>query len=349
MHHDKISSGNSSGLVNLLRHDKRQEHDTTERGNKNIDPALTHLNEDLSLRQMGPGEAAMYARDYAQAHSARKIRANQVIVSEFIVHEPENWRELYGEDNAPFFEMAVGFLRERYGVEGCANEVSAVVHRDEKKNYEGRDHLHWKAVPITPDGRLSHKQVNGRSDLMRLHDDFAGYLAARGFGGLDVVHEEREMRGKNAKTMPEYQLSKELERENERLRVELAEVAAERDRAREEVSTLHEAMAGLQERFRELVAAITEVAETMKLRPWFGSWKHALEALRENPIAQAAVAAGQPWKSEHDAKKAEKVIAQEVKVAKRELDSLCREAQERAQVLAEENPGRESRPRDISR
>lgn len=353
MHHEKVSAGNHVGLVNLLAHDKRREHDAAARSNANIDPALTKFNDDLSLRQMSPAQAAGYAREYAQAHSSRRLRDNQVVVSEFVIHEPGNWRELYGEDNRPFFDLAVGFLRERYGVEGCANEVSAVVHRDEKALREGRDHLHWKGVPVTKDGRLSHKQVNGRADLLTLHDDFAEYLAAHGYPGLSIANEERELRGLDAKSMPDYQASQDLAREVERLREEVARMAQERDQAaqeareaREEVSQLHgevsrleKALDAITERFSALVANIAEVGKTLHLRPWPGAWRKALEALADNPIAQAALDAGRRFSTKADVRKADRAVRREVAAEQREIDSLLAQAKQ-AQEAAEHMRGR---------
>lgn len=315
----------------------------------NIDPERTHLNYNLGPEREIP--QVEFVRQRIAALGLRSVRKDAVRVVDTVVTLPKG----YDGDSREFFQAVKAELDGMFGGENC---VSAYVHLD-----EATPHMHYASVPVTSDGRLSAKTVLNRNFLKGFHERLESGVAQR-LGrervGLTLTDEERERRAGEYVGLAEFQdacaateqAERELERvtaERDQAREELAEVAAERDRAREEVSTLHEAMAGLQERFRELVAAITEVAETMHLRPWFGSWKHALEALRQNPIAKAAVAAGQPWQSERDAKKAEKVIKHEVKAAKRELDSLCREAQERAQVLAEENPGKESRLRDWSR
>lgn len=207
MHHDKIAKQNAAGGRMLLDHDKRADTPARKRSNENIDPAKSHLNRDYSLRQMTPGEAWQYAVDYAQAHSNRKIRDNAIVLAEMIVHKPRNWDEVSkGEDPAVFFErLAIPFLRERYGVEDGANEVSAVVHYDETT-----EHLHYKNVPIAEDGRLSHKAIYTRGELHQAHEDFARYCEERGYPGLDVYDEKRAKKRDRAETMPEYKAKMEV-------------------------------------------------------------------------------------------------------------------------------------------
>ena len=161
------------GGRNLLGHDKRTPGDGVQRSNENIDPERTHLNRDYSTRKMGPSEAWDFAVSYAQTHSAKKMRDNAVVMSCDVIHLPKNWAEATGgAPEAEFFErVALPFLRERYSwadhLGQWPNEVSAVVHYDETKvdGHEGMPHLHYKYVPITSDGRTSHKEVNCRADL----------------------------------------------------------------------------------------------------------------------------------------------------------------------------------------
>lgn len=219
MHHDKIALSNAAGGRNLLHHDKRAELPSRHRSNENIDASRLHLNSDLSAQKMDPGKAWNWAVAYAQEHAGRKLRANQIVMSEDIIHLPDNWAEVSGgEPDSVFFErVALPFLRGRYGYGegGTENEISAVVHRDEVVKTgpnAGRvtPHLHWKSVPVDRNGKLSHKAVHSRKDLQALHKDFARFCAENGYPGLHVYDEERAKAREDALSMPAYKQAMEV-------------------------------------------------------------------------------------------------------------------------------------------
>ena len=69
-----------------------------------------------------------------------------------------------------YFERALEFLQKEVGAE---NIFSAVVHMDERN-----PHMHLCFVPLTPDNRLSAKEVMGdRSKLVEWQDKFHDYMA----------------------------------------------------------------------------------------------------------------------------------------------------------------------------
>ncbi len=71
-----------------------------------------------------------------------------------------------------YFTHAAAFLAERVGQR---NIVSAVVHLDEKT-----PHMHLTFVPLTPDNRLSAKDLLGnRADLSRWQDDFHAHMVKK--------------------------------------------------------------------------------------------------------------------------------------------------------------------------
>lgn len=231
MHHDKVSIGNAVGGRLLLDHDKRSDVDRDAlRDNKKIDPSLAHLNRDLSVHKMTPSEAWRHAKSVAENHSKtktgkrRKLRDNTVIMSMDVLHLPDNWDEVTnGADPMEYFErVALPFERMRYGRDDLENEISAVVHRDEKlvsaEEYAkgvrpGRDHLHYKYVPITKDGKLSHKEVNNRADLKSYHRDLLAFAEAQGYHGLHIYEDAPEKGKAKAQSMPEYQATQqEIER-----------------------------------------------------------------------------------------------------------------------------------------
>lgn len=213
-HHAKCSKGNATGGRMMLDHDKREQYDNRERSNPNIDVGKTHLNQDYSLRDLDAAKSWEWACSYAQEHSSKAMRANAIVMSMDVVHLPKNWEELYpGAPASEFFErVALPFERARYGFNGGENEISAVVHYDETKidGHEGRPHLHYKYVPITKDGKCSHKIVNCRSDLQTYHSDLVRFARDAGFPGLDLYNEERAQAREAALSMPDYKRAMEI-------------------------------------------------------------------------------------------------------------------------------------------
>lgn len=282
MHHDKCNIGNAAGGRNLLDHDKRER--DCERSNENIDPRRSHLNRDYSVRSMSAGDAWEYACERAQEHSPRKLRDNTVVMSQDLIHLPKNWHEAYPDrDPSEFFEkVALPFCREKWGGgEGYPNEISAVVHYDEtlKRGQEGMPHLHYKSVPVTEDGRLSHKDIYNRTSMRDLHPELSRFAEDRGYPGLDLYDETRAKVREKALTMPEYKDAQremdEVRERLERLRQEERdlgernrELERDRDDAREAVERVGgrhaeaaERVEGLERARGEAVERIAEVSD----------------------------------------------------------------------------------------
>ena len=86
-------------------------------------------------------------------------------VDTLITASPEFFKGKSPKEIAAYFQRAADFLIDRVGRE---NIVSAVVHMDEKT-----PHLHLCFVPLTPDGRLSAKEIIGnRKNLVKWQDEF---------------------------------------------------------------------------------------------------------------------------------------------------------------------------------
>ena len=86
-------------------------------------------------------------------------------VDTLITASPEFFKGKSPKEIQAFFQRAADFLIGRVGRE---NIVSAVVHMDEKT-----PHLHLCFVPLTPDGRLSAKEIIGNcKNLVRWQDEF---------------------------------------------------------------------------------------------------------------------------------------------------------------------------------
>ena len=95
----------------------------------------------------------------------RTRRDSTRFVDTLITASPEFFKNKSPKEIQAFFQRAADFLIGRVGRE---NIVSAVVHMDEKT-----PHLHLCFVPLTPDGRLSAKEIIGnRKNLVRWQDEF---------------------------------------------------------------------------------------------------------------------------------------------------------------------------------
>lgn len=273
MHHDKVALSNAAGGRNLLDHDKRAELPSRRRSNENIDASRTHLNSDLSARKMDPGKAWNWAVAYAQEHASRKLRANQIVMSEDIIHLPDNWAEVSGgKPDSVFFEsVALPFLRGRYGYgeDGTENEISAVVHRDEVVKSgpnagHTTPHLHWKSVPVDRNGKLSHKSVHSRADLQSLHEDFSRFCAEKGCPGLHVYDADRAKAREDALSMPAYkQAMEEADRAAERAAgaTKAAQAAERAQKAAEDRKRDSEAAAEASEKARAQASDAAKAAK----------------------------------------------------------------------------------------
>ena len=95
-----------------------------------------------------------------------------VLQDGLVTASPEWMKEKTSEEQSEYFNYVFEFLKERFGVE---NFISAVVHLD-----EANPHMHFVFVPITPDGRLSSKDViGGPKGMVKLQDDFYAHITQR--------------------------------------------------------------------------------------------------------------------------------------------------------------------------
>lgn len=134
---------------------------------------------------------------------------------------------------------------------------------------------------------------------------------------------------------------------------ELSRLDAKVKGQKERISRLEAVLSSLEKRFDELVVRIAEIADTMRWRHVPGRWRHALEALADNPIARAALDARKDvrvW-GEPDARAADRVIKREVKSTRAELGALAEEVKRMrgSSRELEASRGHESRSKGIDR
>lgn len=252
-----------------------------------IDAARTHLNYNLAAEEQPLPQAEFVERRLSQIYCHKNALRNGVV--DWVVTLPG--MDQYRGREREFFEVAYGFLAERYG---RANVVSAYVHMD-----EAQPHMHFCFVPVARDEKhaqgwkLSRKAVNTceridakgqvkrdtREFSRNLHDALERRICdAMGFdhAGIVLTDEQRAARkvrqnlGSPAEVKEMQRRVIDLEEEVSRVtkerdeaardaalaRSEAAQARLERDAAREELEGLKTAYRGIQERLARLYEAV---------------------------------------------------------------------------------------------
>ena len=139
------------------------------KSNPDIDPAKKHLNYHLVQPQCN------YRRTVSQLiqeAGCRTRRDSTVMVETVLTASPEFMNMLRPAVQREYFERAYEFMREKIGGE---NIIAATVHMDERT-----PHMHLSFCPITPDKRLSAKQILGnQAQLSQWQTDYHAHMSAR--------------------------------------------------------------------------------------------------------------------------------------------------------------------------
>ena len=150
----------AAGVVGLQLHNRRErEHSNS---NPDIDRSRSALNYSLIDERL------------KQAYKGKKaIRKDAVRMCEMLfTSDGEFFSRISEQEQRQFFLDCFEFAAQRYGRE---NIIAATVHLD-----EATPHLHLDFVPLTPDGRLSAKEVFGnRPQLQQLQDDFFSAVSSK--------------------------------------------------------------------------------------------------------------------------------------------------------------------------
>ena len=130
--------------------------------NPDIDTSRSRYNLHLVQPQGRYREEA--DRMIAAAHC--RVRKDSVrVVEALVTASPEFFKDKTNREIRAYFAYALKFLEGRQRLDTF---LSAVVHMDEKT-----PHLHLCFVPLTPDGRLSAKEIIGnRKNLVKWQDEF---------------------------------------------------------------------------------------------------------------------------------------------------------------------------------
>ena len=102
-----------------------------------------------------------------------RVRKDSVTAVEVLITaSPEFFEKKNPKEVKEFFEYAVEFMKSKQNPD---TYISAVVHVDEKT-----PHMHLCFVPITPDGRLSAKEIIGnKKRLTKWQDEFWSYMVKK--------------------------------------------------------------------------------------------------------------------------------------------------------------------------
>lgn len=137
--------------------------------NPDIDTSRSHLN--FHLVHPERKYRAEAERQIAQA-GCRTRKDSVRVVEALVTASPEFFKGKKKTEIRAFFEEAVRFIEKQ---QEKSTMISAVVHMDEKT-----PHMHLSFVPLTPDGRLSAKDIVGnKKKLTWWQDQFWKHMVRR--------------------------------------------------------------------------------------------------------------------------------------------------------------------------
>ena len=168
IHMQKFKMGGVRGIQN--HNDRLKESHT----NPDIDYEKSKLNKKLDNQ---PDDKTYYNRirdRIKELDLPKAVRKDAVTMCGFICTSDKAFFEKLPQDQQEkFFQESYKFLKDRYGEK---NIVAATVHYDETT-----PHMHYYMVPVTPDGRLSAKDIFTPTELKRLQTEYHQHLRNAGF------------------------------------------------------------------------------------------------------------------------------------------------------------------------
>lgn len=207
----------------------------------NIDPERTAGNYNLAPER-DCGQVAFIQKRIDGLDLKRSPRTDAVRMCDCIVTMP---RSLDQARQREFFSNVYKFLSDRYGGD---NVVSAWVHVDETT-----PHMHFAWVPVTPDGRLSAKDVVNRQDLRTLHTDMKRYLDYTLGCDVEVLLGDERRGEKALSNVPQKDIDatrSALERKREDMRREIEELQRHKEHLQRRVAETERAIAAEELRIR---------------------------------------------------------------------------------------------------
>ena len=161
----------AAAVAGLQIHNNRERmHSNT---NPDIDRSRSELNYSL-IEQHSHNYNKLIEERLQQGYKGKKaIRKDAVRMCEMLfTSDGDFFSHLSESDQRQFFLDCFEFAVQRYGRE---NIIAATIHLD-----EATPHMHLDFVPLTPDGRLSAKDLlGGRKEMQQLQDDFYSTVSSK--------------------------------------------------------------------------------------------------------------------------------------------------------------------------
>ncbi|MDR2673163.1 MAG: plasmid recombination protein [Coriobacteriales bacterium] len=163
----RFAKRKAGGVASTERHNERKK--DSYQSNPDIDTSRSHLNYHLATNACTTYSAAIDRR--TEDVGCRRRKDSVTLVETLFTASPE-FIEAAGDDGREFFERAYQFSCKQFGAD---NIVSAVVHMDETT-----PHMHLVFVPVTPDGRLSAKDILGnKKSMCKWQDRYHAFMSER--------------------------------------------------------------------------------------------------------------------------------------------------------------------------
>lgn len=222
-----VQKFSKSAVAGLSSHIERK---TLNHSNEDINTDKSHLNYDLCEKEGNMNERLSDRLE--DVHCLN--RADVKVMADWILTLPQNLKEIPEESQKQFFEQSYEFLSDRYGKE---NVLSAMVHNDETT-----PHMHFAFTPVTFDEKKQHNKVSAkevltRQDLKTFHQDLDKHLKEK----IPEIYQGGVLNDKTypVKDMAELKkFSKELERDIDSVKAELAKKNAELNSKIKQVNAL---------------------------------------------------------------------------------------------------------------
>jgi len=195
VYHCEKGKGSGAGIGNHIDREKGKEHSY-----RNADSSRTHLNVNYAITgdfHKMPLEKAIERKIEENYKGKRKIRNDAVkYIKHVLTGSHEDMVKISSDPTLfnKWIKKNTEFIKQEFGRE---NTVRFVVHMDEKT-----PHIHVITIPLTPDGRLSAKEVIGnRKDMQARQDRYAEMMKEfglqRGVKNTGIKHENaREYYGR---------------------------------------------------------------------------------------------------------------------------------------------------------
>ena len=231
-----VQKSKKADLTRVGKHNERDE--KVKHKNKKIDPSRTHLNRTLMRMEPKGTYTQMFNNCLAKNHKdgrKYKPRKNANAMVGITVNFGGDITEWPPEEQEAVLEEMTEWLAERY-----PHVLGAHIHRDEHSIG-----LHFDLVPLTPDGRLSAKELFSPKTLHMLQAESLAFLQEiRPEAGFRRKTDEEKLLDPNGRSMEQYKrLMDERDRMADELRAMKADVLQSYENAEGEIKSVQVALA----------------------------------------------------------------------------------------------------------